>query len=95
MGSYQVKCSCGEFSTTKIIITSSLRWLEPDPRGYFFGHKTLSQISGYEGWSMAPPGDDASPCDNCAATIIENLNKNQVEYSIKKFPKGLWRTDLP
>ncbi len=84
MGSYQVKCQCGKFSTTKIIINYNYNSIN---------FEELNRISGYIGWSMSfqirNVQCEACPCDNCVEIIIENLNKNNINARLRFFGLNL------
>ena len=105
MGSSHVKCQCRNFSTTKIIVNYNseepnlfYRSQEPN-RITDYNSKELYLLSGYIGWSMILLIKniicEAYPCNNCAEIIIENFNKNNIIFRIKKFPKGLKKINLP
>lgn len=100
----QVRCFCGKFSTTEIVIDGPREEIESLESLFGYsasaqGPRHLEKISGgYKGWSFAPfigMGPRSYPCDNCSKDIIKNLKNNKIIFVTKKSKDGFWISDLP
>jgi len=95
MGARQIKCSCGEDSTYKIILESEI--LDSNP---FIALTTLGEMAGKRGWSTGITKDgklsfNACLCEPCKDNLRIILDKlDHVTYDITFSREGWWKMDL-
>jgi hypothetical protein len=92
MGAQQVKCSCGRHSTIEVVVIRGADFRTEKP----FGFDVLSSASGYKAWEYRFDEYRSYPCDICADSIGDKLDRTAgLNYEMRKSNKGYWRHDLP
>lgn len=100
MGARQVKCSCGENATHKVIVHA---FIVPEEQGDFVGFTSLGNMTEYKGWSTSMQHDEsgrmkyeACPCKKCTENLSAILQEiENIHYEMIYSNKGWWQTDLP